>query len=46
MDKRGSVELINMDTNHFNKPVNLDSYNNDSKITNNLKQDPVSILNF
>lgn len=45
MDKRGSVELLNMDGNSFNKNINADLYNSETKTTSmSTKPETVFIL--
>lgn len=47
MDKRGSVELINMESSNYNKNLSLDSYRSDSKSSPlNSKQEAVSSFNI
>lgn len=47
MDKRGSVELINMESTNYNKNLSLDSYRSDSKPSPlNSKQESVSGFNI
>lgn len=47
MDKRGSVELVNMESTNYNKNLNLDSYRSDSKSSPlNSKQESVSVMNI
>lgn len=43
MDKRGSIELLNMESNNYNKNLSLDSYRTESKSSSlNSKQESVS----